>query len=90
MGRNLKSAINLLAQHHPGQLMRKGHGRHGESHFPLLLDTIMQAKGTANDKADGALPIEGRFLNGAAELLGREHPSLDAKGKQAVLSGGLQ
>ncbi len=47
---NLEAPVNLLAQHHPGQLMGKGHGGHGKP-LPGPLHRWRQPKGAADDKA---------------------------------------
>ena len=64
---NLKGAINLLAKHNPGQLMRKGHRRHGkpQRRFPLYF--LPQSPGAADDKGQAA----GAVYRGSLHILGK-------------------
>ena len=90
MGRNLKGTVNLFTQHHPGQLMRKCHGRHGNSFLPFSLYLFVKPIGTANHKAQGTFTVHRRFLYGFAQLFGCEFGSFNTQWEQDVVPSGFQ
>ena len=78
---DLESTVDLLEQHHARELMRKGHGRHGQTEVGLCFDSIGQTEGTADDKYNRCRTVDRSFFNLTAEGFGREHFPLNAHGK---------
>ena len=54
-GLDALGAVELLKQHHPGQVVREGHGGKGQAEIRLLLDGRVDAEGRADEKAGRAL-----------------------------------
>lgn len=48
---DFKRPVELLQKHDPGQVVGKGHGRHGQLQPCLLLDGGMQAVGASDDES---------------------------------------
>ena len=75
---DIECAVDLLEHHHAGEVMRKGHGRHGQPQRGLLLDALGQAARAADEQADFARSRNGEPRKIVRELLGRHRLSLDA------------
>ena len=66
--RNGQRAIELLEHHDPGQMVRKGHGRHGEPQVSPLLDCRVQAFARANDQRDARHAARRQCRQAAGQL----------------------
>ena len=49
---DLKCPVNLLQQHHPGQVVWEGHGGHGQAQMGLVLHRLAHAEGATHQEGD--------------------------------------
>ena len=77
---NHQGPINLLQNHHPGQVVGEGHGGHGKPPVGVLFDALRHPLGGADDEIQAAGPFQGVAADFGRKLFACEHLSLDAQG----------
>ena len=89
---DLAGPVDLLQQHHPGQMMGEGHGGHGELRPRLRLDGLVEAEGAPDQKHQPLLQTLlrpcGPGRHGLGQLLAGAQPPLYAQGDKT--GGGRQ
>ena len=75
--------VDLFQHHHPGQMVGKGHGGHGQLGPRLGLEGGGKAVGAADQKGQAASPPAAPVGQEAGELLAGAHAPLNAQGDQA-------
>ena len=65
---DLEGAVDLLQYHHPGQMVGKGHGGHGQAQLGLRFDGGMQAVAAPDEKYQMLAPAILKGLNELRQL----------------------
>lgn len=84
---DLAGAVDLLQEHHAGQVVGQGDGAEREGLVRTGTNLVADAVGAANDKGDVALAAQGKLVKTAREVLARALPALYGK-QDNVRAGG--
>ena len=79
-GVDLEGPVDLLQDHHPGQMVGEGHGGHGQAQMRLLFDGWVETEGAADDQGQVRGPVYHPALQGLGKLGAGQEPALHAQG----------
>lgn len=88
-GVDLVRAVDLLEQHHPRQMVREGHGRHGKAQVGALLHARVQAGAAADEKGQLRSARGGELRQLFREGFAAQLRALDAQGDDRAALGEL-
>ena len=74
---DFEAAVDLLGEHNPCKMMRKGHFAHAKAHVRALLYFRRQAERAADDKAQPSPSGNGKFVYPPRKILAFKLPALD-------------